>query len=84
MRQITFKTNNNELIVFNSNITTFGLDQEQPYGVDYRADCSTTLTESEVDEWWNYVDQLLLENPIFNFHSVWRIVDGNNLYGYEN
>ena len=39
---------------------------------------------NELNEWWNYVDQLLIETPITNFHSVWKIVDDGITYGYEN
>lgn len=84
MRQVIFKTNDNQRITFNSNITTLALNQEQPYGVEYRKQCSSTLTQTELNNWWNYVDQLLIERPTSNFHSVWRIIDNGNLYGYEN
>lgn len=84
MRQVTFKTDNNQLIVFSTNLTSFVLDQEQPYGIEYRKVCSSTLTEIELNDWWSYVDNLLIENPLEDFYSVWRIVDNGVLYGYEN
>lgn len=84
MRQVIFKTIDNQRINFNTSITTFVLDQEDPYGIEYRKQCSSTLSENELNEWWNYVDQLLNEAPIIDFHSVWRIVDNGITYGYEN
>jgi hypothetical protein len=84
MRQVTFKTNNNQIITFNSNNTTLELNQEQPYGIGYRLPCTSTLSETEINEWWDYVDQLLIENPEPNFYSVWRIIENGSLYGYEN
>lgn len=84
MRQITFKTTDEQKINFNTNLTSFGLNQEQPYGIEYRKPCSSTLTEQQLNSWWNYVDQLLLENPVTNFKSVWRIINDGTLYGIEN
>ena len=84
MRQITFKTTDEQKINFNTNLTSFDLNQEQPYGIEYRKPCSSTLTETESNNWWNYVDQLLIERPTSNFHSVWRINDNNIIYGFEN
>ena len=84
MRQVTFKTDDNQRIEFTTSLTSFVLDQEQPYGIGYRLPCSSTLTENEINGWWNYVDQLLIERPTSNFHSVWKIVDDGMIYGYEN
>lgn len=84
MRQVIYKTTNNEKVTFNTNLTTFVLDQEDPYGIEYRKPCSSNLSENEINEWWNYVDQLLIENPVNNFHSVWKIVEGGIIYGYIN
>ena len=49
MRQVIFKTNDNQRITFNSNITTLALNQEQPYGIEYRKQCSSTLTQTELN-----------------------------------
>jgi len=84
MRQVTYKTTDNQRVNFNTNLTTFGLDQEDPYGIEYRKPCSSTLSENEINEWWDYVDQLLIERPVSNFHSVWRIVENGITYGYIN
>lgn len=84
MRQITFKTTDNQIINFNTNLITFNLNQEQPYGIEYRKPCSSTLSENELNSWWDYIDQLLIEYPISNFKSVWRIIDNSTLYGIEN
>jgi hypothetical protein len=84
MRQIVLKTTDNQRVSFNSNNTSLMLNQEQPYGVGYRKPCSSTLTETELNNWWNYVDQLLIERATPNFHSVWRIIDNNVIYGFEN
>lgn len=83
MRQVTFKTVDNQRISFNTNLTSFQLDQEQPYGIEYRKPCSSTLSENEINNWWNYVDQLLIEEQIPDFHSVWKIVDNDIIFGYE-
>ena len=83
MRQVTFKTVDNQRISFNTNLTSFQLDQEQPYGIEYRKPCSSTLSENEINNWWNYVDQLLIEEQILDFHSVWKIVDNDIIFGYE-
>jgi hypothetical protein len=84
MRQVTFKTNDEQKIEFTTNLTSFILDQEQPYGIGYNLPCSSTLTEVEIVNWWIYVDELLNENPTPNFQSVWKIVDNGVIYGYEN
>jgi hypothetical protein len=84
MRQIFFKTTDNQIIEFETNLTQYELDQEDPYGVDYRVECSSTLSVTEINEWWDYVDQLLLEHPTENFKSVWRIINNGTLYGLEN
>jgi hypothetical protein len=84
MRQIFFKTTDNQIIEFETNLTQYELDQEDPYGVEYRVECSSTLSVAEINEWWDYVDQLLLERPTENFKSVWRIINNGTLYGLEN
>ena len=84
MRQIFFKTTDEQILEFNSNLNTVTLSQEQPYGISYRGLCSSTLTEQELNSWWDYVDQLLLEQPTTNFKSVWRIINDGILYGIEN
>lgn len=84
MRQITFKTTDNQIVNFNTNLTSFILNQEQPYGIGYRKECSSTLSENDLNEWWGYVDQLLVEHPTTNFKSVWRIINDGILYGIEN
>ena len=84
MREVTYKKINDEKITFDTNLTTFVLNQEDPYGIEYRQTCSSTLSETELNEWWDYVDQLLTETPVTNFHSVWKIVDNGITYGYEN
>jgi len=84
MRQIFFKTTDNQIIEHQTNLTSFELSQEDPYGVDYRGKCSSTLDESNLNEWWDYVDQLLLEYPVENFKCVWRIINNGTLYGLEN
>lgn len=84
MRQIFFKTTDNQIIEFETNLTQYELDKEDPYGVDYRVECSSTLSVSEINEWWDYVDQLRLDHPIENFKSVWRIINNGTLYGLEN
>lgn len=84
MRLVTFKTIDDQKISFTTNLISFGLDQEQPYGIEYRKPCSSTLTDDELNDWWNYVDELLIEEPTSNFHSVWKIVDNDIIFGYEN
>ena len=84
MRQIFLKTTDNQIIEFETILTQYELDQEDPYGVNYRVECSSSLTETELNEWWDYVDQLLQETPIENFKSVWRIINNGTLYGIEN
>ena len=84
MRKIEFKTTDDQIIQFNSNVSTIQLNQEQPYGVIYRGQCSSTLTEQQLNSWWDYVDELLVERPTSNFHSIWKIIDNNETYGYDN
>jgi len=84
MRLIEFKTTDDQIIQFNSNNSSIQLDQEQPYGVIYRGQCSSTLTEQQLNSWWDYVDQLLLERPTSDFHSVWKIIENNITYGFIN
>jgi hypothetical protein len=84
MRQIFFKTTDNELIDYQTNLISFELSQEDPYGINYGDECSSVLSVEELNEWWDYVDKLLLEHPTPNFMSVWRIIDNGILYGYEN
>jgi len=84
MRTVTFKKENGEKVDFITSLTGFELSQEDPFGITYRTSCSTTLSLSEQEEFWNYVDSLLSENPIPNFESVWRIVEGQITYGYQN
>jgi hypothetical protein len=84
MRQIEFKTTDDQIIQFNSSNSSIQLDQEQPYGVSYRGQCSSTLTEQQLNSWWGYVDELLVERPTSNFHSIWKIIDNGMIYGYNN
>jgi len=84
MRQIFLKTTDNQMVEFQTSLTSFELCQEDPYGIDYRGECSSSLTETELNEWWDYVDQLLQEYPIENFKSIWRIINDDTLYGIEN
>jgi len=84
MRRVTFKKENSEHVEFVTELTSFVLDQEHPFGVHYRSKCSSTLSEIEIEEFWSYVDQLLIENPVPGFDSVWKIEDNGNIYGYEN
>lgn len=84
MRTVVFKNIDNEKIEFVSNLNNFTLDQEDPFGISYRTQCSSTLTEQEIEEFWSYVDDLLVENPTPNFLCVWKIVENGIIYGYEN
>lgn len=84
MRQIFFKTTDNQIIEFQTSLTSFELSQEDPYGIEYRSKSSSTLNENDLNEWWDYVDQLRLEQPTTNFKSVWRIINDGILYGIEN
>lgn len=84
MRTVTFKKQNGEKIDFITNLTSFELSQEDPFGIAYRSECSSTLNENEIQEYWDYVDSLLGENPIPDFESVWKIVDNGITFGYEN
>lgn len=84
MRTIYFKTTENTLINFDSNDSSITLSDNLPFGVGYREECSCTLSSSEIDGWWDYVDILKAENPITNFHSVWKIVESGNSYGLFN
>lgn len=84
MRQVTIKTTDNQRIIYNSNLTSFVLDQKQPFGIEYRKQCSSRLNESQLNEWWDYVDTILIERPTPNFHSIWRVVNNGELYGFEN
>ena len=84
MRQIFFKTTDNQIIQHQTNLTLFVLDKEHPYGIGYRNPSSSKLSESKLNDWWNYVDELLLENTINNFYSIWRITDNGITYGFSN
>lgn len=84
MRTVTFKKQNGEKVDFMTNLTSFELSQEDPFGISYRSQCSSTLSENEIEEFWDYVDSLLVENPISDFESVWKIVDNGITFGYQN
>lgn len=84
MRTVTFKKNDGEIEDFVTNLLSFQLDTEDPFGVAYRSQCSSILPQSELDEFWSYVDSLLVEHPTPDFHSVWRIVENGITFGYEN
>mgnify|MGYP003624549375 CR=1 FL=1 len=85
MRTIHFKKIDGTYEIFNSSNESLILNQEQPFGVDYKGSSTTTLSESELNMWWGYVDSLIIESSINNFQSVWKIVDSNNItYGYTN
>ena len=84
MRGVFFKLDDGSFVSFQTNSNQYQLEQEDPFGISYRTQCSSTLSESEINDWWNYVDLLLEENPVDNFHSVWKIVENGLTYGYEN
>lgn len=84
MRTVYFKTTENTLVSFTSNNTSIELTDSLPFGVGYREVCSCELPESQINDWWDYVDNLLQENSINNFESVWRIVENGSLYGIFN
>jgi hypothetical protein len=84
MRIVTFKKQDGAEEDFVTSLTSFELDQEDPFGVSYRSQCSSTLSPSDQEEFWDYVDSLLLENPTPDFHSVWKIVDNGITFGYQN
>jgi hypothetical protein len=84
MRIVTFKKQDGAEEDFVTSLTSFELGQEDPFGVSYRSQCSSTLSPSDQEEFWDYVDSLLLENPTPDFHSVWKIVDNGITFGYQN
>lgn len=84
MRTIYFKTTEDTLINFNSNNSSITLSDNLPFGVGYREECSCELPQEKINDWWSYVDTLLIENPIENFETVWRIIENENLYGFSN
>lgn len=84
MRVVFFKLNDDSFVSFNTNSNQYELDQEDPFGISYRTQCSSTLSENQINDWWDYVDLLLEENPVDNFQSVWKIVEDGLTYGYEN
>lgn len=84
MRTIYFKTTEDSLVNFDSSTTSIILSNNLPFGVEYKEECSCELTPSEISSWWGYVDTLRTENPITNFHSVWKIIENGNTYGYTN
>jgi hypothetical protein len=84
MRVVFFKLNDDSFVSFNTNSNQYELDQEDPFGIAYRTQCSSTLSENQINDWWDYVDLLLEENPVDNFQSVWKIVEDGLTYGYEN
>ena len=84
MRTIYFKTTENTLVNFESSNTLLTLSDNLPFGVGYREECSCELPQEEIDEWWSYIDNLKIENPIDNFETVWRIIENGNSYGFSN
>jgi hypothetical protein len=84
MRTIYFKLTDGSISMFTTNNVSIVLKQALPFGIEYRKQCSCQLSSNEINNWWNYVDELLLENPTFNFKSVWQIVENNIIYGIEN
>jgi hypothetical protein len=84
MRTVYFKTTEDTLVNFTSNNTSIPLSDNLPFGVGYREECSCELPQTDINSWWDYVDILKVENPIDNFNSVWRITEGENLYGFSN
>ncbi len=84
MRTVTFKKQNGDEEDLVTSLFTFELNQEDPFGISYRSQCSSTLSASDQEQFWDYVDSLLLENPTPDFHSVWKIVDNGITFGYQN
>lgn len=84
MREVFFKLDDGSFVSFQTNSNQYRLVQEDPFGIAYRTQCSSTLSESEINAWWDYVDLLLEENPTDNFYSVWKIVESGLTYGYGN
>lgn len=86
MRTVYFKLTDGTFEIFESNNLTFTfiLQQAYPFGIAYRHPCSCELSQEQIDNWWNYVDELLIEHPTPNYYSVWKIIENEVIYGYEN
>jgi hypothetical protein len=84
MRIVYFKTTEDTFEVFESNNVSIALQEALPFGIPYRHICSCELPQEQIDAWWDYVDELLVEYPISNYYSVWKIIEGGIIYGYEN
>lgn len=84
MRTVYYKLTDNTYEVFNTNNTSFPLQEALPFGIEYRKFCSCQLSQEQIDAWWNYVDILLQEHPNPIFKSVWRIEENGTIFGYEN
>jgi hypothetical protein len=84
MRTVYFKTTEDTFEVFESSNGSIALQEALPFGIPYRHVCSCELSPEQIDAWWNYVDELLVEHPTPNYYSVWKIVEGGIIYGYEN
>jgi hypothetical protein len=84
MRTIYFKTIDNTFEIFESNNTSIILQEALPFGIEYRHICSCELSQEQINAWWDYVDELLLEHPTPDYYSVWKIIENGVIYGYEN
>jgi hypothetical protein len=84
MRTVYFKTTEDTFEIFESNNTSITLQEALPFGITYRQICSCQLTQEQISAWWDYVDELLIEHPTSDYYSVWKIIEGDIIYGYEN
>lgn len=62
------------------------MEQEYPWGIDYRGTCTSLLSESQLNYWWDLVDDFLAQEDISqeDFRCVWCIVVDDQKWGIYN
>jgi len=59
------------------------MEQEYPWWIDYRGTCTSLLSESQLNYWWDLVDDFLAQEDISqeDFRCVWCIVVDGQKWG---
>ena len=62
------------------------MEGEYPWWIDYRGTCTSLLSESQLNYWWDLVDDFLAQEDISqeDFRCVWCIVVDGQKWGCYN
>lgn len=84
--KLKIKEVNNMYLDLQVDYQDINIDSEAPCGIKYRTISSTTWSQQRQDQWWDFIDFVLIQNniSISDFVFVWNVEVNNIIYGLTN